>query len=120
MRIVIEIEGAEISITAREVGSKGAPDERLLAPAVTGEALDAGAAPSLSMLSGSEPLPDQGIVTTVTGAGAMDAGQAPDIPATSMAPSPAAPVVSASDDGEAIDAGAAKFTPPDAEAMGGA
>lgn len=120
MRIVIEVEGAEISITARETGAKAASEERLPAQVTAGEALDAGTAPSSGELSGPNAVVSQQIVTTMTRAGAEDAGQAPDISAMGITPGQAMPVVLAtSGDEEAIDAGAARFTPPGAETMGG-
>ena len=120
MRIVIEVEGAEISITAKEAAAKGASEESLLAQVAVGEGLDAGAAPSPGTLSGPETVASQQVMTTLIETAGADAGAAPSIFAADITPGPATPVVSTPGDGEAIDAGAAKFIPPVAETMEGA
>jgi len=76
MRIAVEVDGAEISILAKEAVAKATPGE-MLAAIVSGEALDAGAAAAPGETVGAETAAGQEVVAPAAAAGGLDAGPAP-------------------------------------------
>jgi hypothetical protein len=114
MRIAIEVEGAEINISAREAAAKEAAQDTSLSLAA-GNVADAGAAPHPDMMRGAGFGDDQATAGNTMGAGGQDAGQAPELSAMGTIAGAEATGPSESGDGAAIDAGAAKFTPPGEE-----
>jgi hypothetical protein len=117
MRIVIEVEGAEINIMARETAAQVTARDTWLVQAA-GDVADAGAAQLPDMMQRPGSGDDQASIGNLMGAGGENAGQAPAMSATGTIAAAEATGASESGDEEVIDAGAAKFTPPEEEDTG--
>jgi hypothetical protein len=111
MRIVIEVEGAEINIIARAVAGQGQVQDTSLSQAA-GNIADAGAAPQPDMGGGVGSGDNKADMGNVTRTSAQDAGGAPELPGMGPAGATGATEPHGQGDAQVVNAGAAKFTPP--------